>query len=83
MEFERAPHLPSKAKLTWHISRLLLDPSGTVWRATGLKGGRVAVIPLPPLPEADREEAWLAEIEARFEAQAFDPIQHQYARVIR
>ena len=84
MAIERAPHLPGKAKLTWHISRLLLDASGTVWFATGLKGGLVAVIPLPsmteppPTPDSGLENAWLAEIEAAFEANAFDPIQREY-----
>jgi len=79
VEFERAPHLPSKAKLTWHISRLSLDRDGSGWFATGWKGNRVAVIRLPQLPDANSEEAWLNQIESSFEAGAFDATQpHGY-----
>lgn len=84
MNFERAPRLPAKARLTWKISRLRLDESGTEWRATGCKGGRVSIVALPPLPAAsspDGEEAWLATIEARFEAHAFDPTDEEYCPV--
>lgn len=72
MEFERAPHLPPKAKLSWHISRLSLSADGSGWLATGWKGNRVAVIRLPPLTDARLEEAWLTQIENTFEAGAFD-----------
>ena len=73
MTSERAFHLPAKARLSWRILRLRLDASGRTWSATGTKGGRVAVIELPSLLDAEQEEAWLAQIEARFEAEAFDP----------
>jgi hypothetical protein len=75
---EPALHLPAKAKLTWRISRLRLDASGRSWLATGLKGGRVAVIELPELSSPQHEEAWLAKIEASFEATKFDPLQADY-----
>ena len=75
MEFERAPHLPPKAKLSWHISRLSLSADGSGWFATGWKGNRVAVIRLPPLTDARSEEAWLSQIEQLFEAGAFDATQ--------
>ena len=75
MEFERAPHLPPKAKLSWRISRLSLSPDGASWVATGWKGNQVAVILLPPLTDPESEEAWLAQIESRFEAGAFDATQ--------
>lgn len=74
MDFERAPHLPAKAKLTWHISRLSLDPDGSGWFATGWKGHRVAIIRLPPLTDARLEEAWLNQIENSFESGAFDAV---------
>ena len=76
MTSERAFHLPAKARLSWRILRLRLDANGSTWLATGTKGGRVAVIPLPALIDAELEEAWLAQIEASFEAQAFDPAVH-------
>jgi hypothetical protein len=72
VEFERAPHLPPKAKLSWRISRLSLSADGSAWFATGWKGNRVAVIPLPPLTDPHSEDAWLAQIESTFEAKAFD-----------
>lgn len=72
MEFERAPRLPPKAKLSWRISRLSLSADGSAWFATGWKGNRVAVIRLPPLIDLDAEEAWLMQIESSFEAVAFD-----------
>jgi hypothetical protein len=72
VDFERAPHLPPKAKLSWRISRLLLGADGTSWFATGWKGNQVAVILLPLLTDPRLEEAWLAEIESKFEAGAFD-----------
>lgn len=75
MDFERAPHLPPKAKLSWHISRLSLDRDGSSWFATGWKGNRVAIIRLPPLTNADSEDAWLKEIESSFEAGSFDATQ--------
>jgi len=75
VEFERAPHLPPKAKLSWRISRLSLTADGTAWLATGWKGNRVAVIRLPPLTDARFEEAWLMEIENSFEQGAFDATQ--------
>lgn len=75
MEFERAPHLPTKAKLSWHISRLSLDRDGTGWFATGWKGNRVAIIRLPALSDARSEDAWLSQIESSFEAGAFDATQ--------
>jgi len=75
VDFERAPHLPPKAKLSWHISRLSLDSDGTGWFATGWKGNRVAVIRLPPLDQAHSEDAWLSQIESSFEAAAFDATQ--------
>ena len=75
MEFERAPHLPPKAKLSWHICRLSLNRDGTGWFATGWKGTRVAVIPLPPLSDPRLEDAWLRQIESSFEAGAFDAMQ--------
>ena len=74
MDIERAPHLPTKGRLSWHISRLSLDPDGSGWFATGWKGNRVAVIRLPPLSDARSEDAWLNQIEAGFEASAFDSI---------
>jgi hypothetical protein len=73
---EQDLHLPAKARLSWYISRLRLDAANAVWIATGCKGGLVAVIPLPPLLAPEQEEAWLAELEASFEAHAFDPTQH-------
>jgi hypothetical protein len=69
---ERAPHLPAKGKLSWHISRLSLDRDGSGWFATGWKENRVAVIRLPALTDARSEEAWLNQIEICFEASAFD-----------
>ncbi|HEX3773608.1 MAG TPA: hypothetical protein VHV51_04035 [Polyangiaceae bacterium] len=78
MASEPALHLPAKAKLSWRISRLRLAASGTSWLATGSKGGRVAVIELPALSSADQEDAWLAQIEASFEAQKFDPLRIDY-----
>jgi len=75
VEFERAPHLPPKAKLSWHISRLSLDRDGTGWFATGWKGNRVAIIRLPALSDARSEDAWLSQIESSFEAGAFDATQ--------
>lgn len=75
MEFERAPHLPPKAKLSWRISRLSLSADGSGWFATGWKGNRVAVIRLPQLTDAHAEEAWLMQIESSFEASAFDATQ--------
>jgi hypothetical protein len=75
VDFERAPHLPSKAKLTWHISRLSLNRDGSGWFATGWKGNRVAVIRLPPFTDARSEDAWLRQIESSFEAGAFDSTQ--------
>jgi hypothetical protein len=75
VEFERAPHLPPKAKLSWHISRLSLAPDGSSWLATGWKGNRVAVILLPPHTDARSEDAWLSQIENTFEAGAFDATQ--------
>ncbi|HEY3253898.1 MAG TPA: hypothetical protein VGJ91_08130 [Polyangiaceae bacterium] len=82
MEFEWAPHLPPKAKLSWHISRLSLSADGTGWFATGWKGNRVAVIRLPPLTDARSEDAWLSQIENTFEAGAFDAMagEQQFAR---
>ena len=74
MDLERAPHLPPKAKLSWHISRLSLDRDGSGWFATGWKGHRVAVIRLPPLVDARSEEAWLRQIENSFEEGAFDAV---------
>ena len=59
MDFERVPHLPPKAKLSWHISRLSLSPDGSTWIATAWKGNRVAIIRLPPLTDASSEDAWL------------------------
>ena len=75
MEFEPAPHLPPKAKLSWHISRLSLSPDGSGWLATGWKGNRVAIIRLPPLTDPRSEDAWLNQIESSFEAGAFDATQ--------
>jgi hypothetical protein len=75
VEFERAPHLPPKAKLSWHISRLSLSADGSGWFATGWKGNRVAVIRLPPLTDPRSEDAWLSQIENTFEAGAFDATQ--------
>src|SRR6478609_9181815 len=75
VDFERAPHLPSKAKLSWQISRLSLDEDGSGWFATGWKGNRVAVIRLPPLSDPRSEAAWLSQIEDTFEAGAFDATQ--------
>jgi hypothetical protein len=75
---EQDLHLPAKARLSWYISRLRLDAASAVWIATGSKGNRVAVIPLPPLVDPEQEEAWLAQIEASFEEHAFDPTQEQY-----
>ena len=75
MDFERAPHLPPKAKLSWHISRLSLSPDGSTWIATAWKGNRVAIIRLPPLTDASSEDAWLTQIENTFEAGAFDATQ--------
>ena len=75
MEFERAPHLPPKAKLSWRISRLSLNPDGSAWFATGWKDNRVAVIRLPPLTDVRLEEAWLIQIESSFEAEALDAMQ--------
>ncbi|HET7543784.1 MAG TPA: hypothetical protein VFK05_28125 [Polyangiaceae bacterium] len=72
MDIERAPHLPPKGKLSWHISRLSLDSDGSSWFATGWKGDRVAIIRLPPLSDARSEDAWLNQIETCFEASAFD-----------
>lgn len=80
---ERAPHVPAKTLLSWRISRLRLDPSGRVWLATASKGGRVAVIPLPLLDDPKDEAAWLARIEASFEAEAFDPTTYSYAEPTR
>lgn len=78
MDEQQAPHLPAKARLSWHISRLSLEPGGASWLATASKGGRVAVIRLPALHDPSQEAAWLAEIEARFDAAAFDPLQAEY-----
>ncbi len=78
MTDERAPHMPAKAQLSWRISRLRLDPTGRVWLATGSKGSRVAVIQLPLLDDPRDEPAWLAQIEAAFDAHAFDPTSHGY-----
>jgi hypothetical protein len=75
VDSERPPHLPPKAKLSWHISRLSLNRDGTAWFATGWKGNRVAVIRLPPLTDARSEDAWLHQIESSFEAGAFDATQ--------
>ena len=75
MEFERAPHLPAKAKLSWRISRLSLSADGSEWIATGWKDNRVAIIRLPPLTDPRAEDAWLAQIESTFEAGAFDATQ--------
>jgi len=75
---EPALHLPAKAKLTWRISRLRLDETGTAWLATGSKGGRVAVIRLPELTSPAHESTWLAQIEARFAASEFDPLVNDY-----
>lgn len=78
MDEQRAPHLPGKARLNWHILRLALEPGGASWLVTALKGGRVAVIHLPALREQSQEALWLAEIEARCEAEAFDPLLAEY-----
>jgi len=75
VEFERAPHLPPKAKLSWHISRLSLDRDGSGWFATAWKGNRVAIIRLPPLTDPRLEDAWLTQIENSFDAGAFDATQ--------
>ncbi|HKO52786.1 MAG TPA: hypothetical protein VJV79_33995 [Polyangiaceae bacterium] len=75
MDLERAPHLPPKGKLSWHISRLSLSPDGSGWIATGWKGNRVAIIRLPPLTDARLEDVWLTQIENTFEAGAFDATQ--------
>jgi hypothetical protein len=75
VDFERAPHLPPKAKLSWRISRLSLSADGSVWFATGWKGNRVAIIALPPLTDPRLEDAWLSQIENTFEAGAFDATQ--------
>jgi hypothetical protein len=75
VEFEWAPHLPPKAKLSWRISRLSLSADGLCWFATGWKGNQVAIIRLPPLIDPRSEEAWLAQIERTFEAGAFDATQ--------
>jgi len=74
VDFERAPHLPPKAKLSWRISRLSLDRDGSSWFATGWKGHRVAIIRLPPLTDPHSEDAWLSQIENSFEAGAFDAV---------
>lgn len=78
MEFERTLHLPSKAKLSWRISRLSLTADGTGWLATGWKGTRVAVIPLPTLTDPGLEDAWLAQIEKAFEEEARDAIRPEF-----
>jgi hypothetical protein len=75
VEFEWAPHLPPKAKLSWRISRLSLTADGSGWIATGWKGNQVAVILLPPLTDPCLEDAWFAQIESTFEAGAFDATQ--------
>jgi len=75
VDFERAPHLPPKAKLSWRISRLSLSPDGLGWFATAWKGNRVAIIRLPPLTDPRSEDAWLTQIENTFEAGAFDATQ--------
>jgi len=75
VKIERAPHLPAKAKLSWHISRLSLSPDGLGWLATGWKGNRVAVIRLPALTDPLFEDAWLSQIENTFEAGAVDATQ--------
>jgi len=49
-----------------------------VWWATASKGDRVAVIPLPELKDPSLEDAWIAEIEARFEQNASDPTSGVY-----
>ena len=71
MKPERLPHVPAKSRLSWRICRLRLETAG--WLATGSKGSRVAVIQLPELADPAFEDAWVAEIEARFEEQAFEP----------
>ena len=68
----------SKARLSWCITRLCLEPEGRYWRATASKGGRVAVARLPELNSADEEAAWLARIEAEFERNAKDPMAESY-----
>jgi hypothetical protein len=73
VKYERAPRMPAKSMLSWRISRLRLDEEGAYWLATGYKANRVAVIELPDLASPECEEEWIAEIEARFEQQAFDP----------
>jgi len=78
VKLERELHLPPKSMLTWRISRLTLDPTSS-WIATAYKGSRVSVIALPPLEDPAQEQAWLADLEARFEAHAFDPTQDPYA----
>ena len=87
---ERVPHMPAKARLSWRICRLRFDggseqanaqnaPSASgVWWATASKGDRVAVIPLPELKDPNLEDAWIAEIEARFEQNASDPTSGVY-----
>lgn len=77
MKLERDLHLPPKAMLTWRISRLTLNPA-SAWIATAYKGSRVSVITLPPLEDPAQERSWLAELEALFEANAFDPTQDPY-----
>ena len=73
MKFEPVPRMPGKSRLSWRICRLRLDASGTAWQATASKGTRAAVILLPDLNDPHLEEEWIAEIEARFERQAFEP----------
>jgi hypothetical protein len=77
VKYERAPRMPAKSMLSWRISRLRLDEEGAYWLATGYKANRVAVIELPALPSPECEEEWIAEIEARFELQAFDPCEDE------
>ena len=75
MKNERVPRMPAKSRLSWRICRLHLTSDGVRWLATGSKSNRVAVIELPHLIDGAREDEWIAEIEARFERQAFDPFE--------
>jgi hypothetical protein len=74
--------MPEKSRLTWRIAGLRLDSKRGTWLATGFKEHRVSVILLPHRDDAASDEAWLAVLEAAFEAGARDPAAENYLELL-
>ncbi len=52
----------------WRIVRLRFERKTGVWRAIGVRNGRIASILLPPSLRGESSERWVARIDQAFEA---------------